>query len=128
MLRFLPFVLKNSWRNRRRTTLTIVSISVSLCLLGVLMAIYYAFYFTDATPSQALRLVVRNKISIASFLPARQRSVIERIPGVEAVSPFSWFGGKFKDEQNMSFAQFAMEQILRVAIAAAGFSPSAARW
>ena len=63
MFRYLPFVLKNSWRNRRRTMLTIVSISVSLCLLGVLMAIYYAFYFTQASPSQALRLVVRNKIS-----------------------------------------------------------------
>ena len=69
MLRFLPFVLKNSWRNRRRTTLTIVSISVSLCLLGVLMAIYYAFYFTDATPSQALRLIARNKISLAVPMP-----------------------------------------------------------
>ena len=36
MFRYLPFVLKNSWRNRRRTLLTIVSISVSLCLLGEL--------------------------------------------------------------------------------------------
>ena len=34
---------------------------------------------------------------------------IERIPGVEAVSPFSWFGGKFKNEEGMSFAQFGMD-------------------
>jgi cell division protein FtsX len=35
MFRFLPLVLKNSWRNRQRTFLTIASITVSLCLLGV---------------------------------------------------------------------------------------------
>src|ERR1035441_1881248 len=34
MFRFLPLVLKNCWRNRRRTLLTIASISVSMCLLG----------------------------------------------------------------------------------------------
>ena len=53
MFRYLPLILKNSWRNRRRTTLTILSISVSLCLLGVLMAIYHAFYMSEASPSQA---------------------------------------------------------------------------
>jgi putative ABC transport system permease protein len=53
--------------------------------------------------------VVRNKVSIASLLPARQRPIIERIPGVDAVSPFSWFGGKYKDEQSITFAQFAMD-------------------
>jgi len=42
-------------------------------------------------------------------LPARQRQIIERIPGVEAVSPFSWFGGKFKGDEEMRFAQFAVD-------------------
>ena len=55
MFRHLPLILKNSWRNRRRTILTVVSISVSLCLLGVLMAIYHAFYFSD--PTQRRRCV-----------------------------------------------------------------------
>ena len=35
--------------------------------------------------------------------------MIERIPGVEAISPFSWFGGKFRNEDNTMFAQFAMD-------------------
>ena len=46
MLRFLPLVLKNCWRNRRRTFLTIASISVSMCLLGVMIAMYH-----DRVPS-----------------------------------------------------------------------------
>jgi len=111
MLRFLPFVLKNSWRNRRRTTLTIVSISVSLCLLGVLMAIYYAFYFTDATPSQALRLVVRNKISLVMPMPVFYRDKIRQVTGVREVAPYQWFGGVYKDRRDPKnmFARFAVE-------------------
>jgi len=111
MLRFLPFVLKNSWRNRRRTTLTIVSISVSLCLLGVLMAIYYAFYFTNATPAQALRLVVRNKISLAVPMPLYYRDKIKQVAGVREVAPYQWFGGVYKDRRDTKnmFARFAVE-------------------
>jgi putative ABC transport system permease protein len=111
MFRFVPFVLKNSWRNRRRTSLTIVSISVSLCLLGVLMAIYYAFYFTDATPSQALRLVVRNKISLAVPMPLYYRDKIRQVSGVREVAPYQWFGGVYKDrrESKNMFPRFAVE-------------------
>ena len=60
MFRYLPLIVKNCWRNRRRTTLTIISIGVSMCLLGVLIAVYHALYMSDATPDQALRLVTRN--------------------------------------------------------------------
>ena len=69
MLRFLPLVLKNCWRNRRRTLLTIASISVSMCLLGVMIAMYHALYLSDATPEQALRVVTRNKISLTQPMP-----------------------------------------------------------
>ena len=40
MFRNASLVLKNSLRNRRRSILTISSMAVSLCLLGVLMAMY----------------------------------------------------------------------------------------
>jgi hypothetical protein len=68
MFRYLPLIVKNCWRNRRRTTLTIVSIGVSMCLLGVLIAVYHALYLSDATPDQALRVVTRNHPHPA-FLP-----------------------------------------------------------
>ena len=55
MRKYIPFAFKNSLRNKRRTILTIASISVSLFLLGMLIAIYHAFYFRAAPPEQALR-------------------------------------------------------------------------
>ncbi len=51
MLRFLPLMLKNC-RNRRRSILTILSIGASLCLLGVLMAMYHAFFFSERPPNR----------------------------------------------------------------------------
>ena len=59
--------------------------------------------------SASLRIAVRNKISLANPLPARQLSVISRMPGVAAVTPFTFFGGKFKDDDSLGFAQFAVD-------------------
>jgi cell division protein FtsX len=39
MRKYIPFAFKNSLRNKRRTILTIASISVSLFLLGMLIAV-----------------------------------------------------------------------------------------
>ena len=108
MFRFLPLVLKNCWRNRRRTFLTIASISISMCLLGVMIAMYHALYLSDATPEQALRLVTRNKISLTQQMPESYRNRIKQIPGVREVMVSQWFGGTYKDPKNF-FARFAAD-------------------
>lgn len=110
MLRHLPLILKNSWRNRRRTLLTILSVGVSLCLLGILMAIYHAFYFSEPNASQALRLVTRNKVSLAFPMPQSYREKIRQIPGVQEVGISQWFGGVYIDRRpEHMFARFAVE-------------------
>ncbi len=110
MFRHLPFILKNSWRNRRRTTLTILSIGVSLCLLGVLMAIYHAFYFNDPTPDQARRLVTRNRVSLAFPMPEFYRDKVRKLPGVSEVAIEDWYGGTYIDSKpEHMFARFATE-------------------
>jgi putative ABC transport system permease protein len=101
-------VLKNSWRNRRRTFLTIASITVSMCLLGVMISVYHALYLSDPTPEQALRLVTRNKISLTQPLPESYRNRIRQIPGVREVLISDWFGGTYKDPKNF-FARFAAD-------------------
>ena len=109
-MKHLPMILKNCWRNRRRTVLTILSIGVSLCLLGVLMAIYHAFYFADAKPDQALRVVTRNSVSLAFTMPESYRQKIKQIPGVSEVSIQDWFGGVYIDDHaEHQFARFAVE-------------------
>jgi len=56
-MRYLPLIFKNSVRNRRRSVLTIASLAVSLCLLGVVGALYTVLYIRDAAPALARRLV-----------------------------------------------------------------------
>ena len=118
MLRYIPLVFKSSMRNRRRSVLTILSIGVSLSLLGVLMAVYYAFYFSDPTPDQALRIVVRNKVSLVNYLPLSYANQIKQIPGVVQLAGSNWYGGTYKDSRDSKnfFGRFATEpeQILKV--------------
>jgi putative ABC transport system permease protein len=111
MGRFFSLILKNSWRNRRRTTLTVLSIGASLCLLGVLGAMYTAFFYSEAPPAQALRLVTRNRISLAVPMPVYYRDKIRQIPGVSEVGMSQWFGGSYKDSRDPRnfFARMAIE-------------------
>jgi putative ABC transport system permease protein len=111
MFRYLPLVLKNCWRNRRRTILTIVSIAISMCLLGVMIAMFHAFYLSDPTPDQALRLVTRNRVSFTVVIPRAYQVQIEHVPGVQTVMVSNWFGGIYKDDRDPknNFARFAVE-------------------
>lgn len=111
MFRYLPLIAKNCWRNRRRTILTIVSVGVSMCLLGVITSIYHAFYMSDPTPEQALRLVARNKISLTQPIPQFYEARIKQVPGVRDVMISQWFGGVYKDARDPKnfFARFAIE-------------------
>jgi putative ABC transport system permease protein len=111
VFRYLPLAFKNSIRNRRRSFLTISSIAVSLCLLGCLIAIYQALFYKEATPGQALRLVVRHRVSLAQPLPASHENEIRRVPGVREISAWNWFGGTYKDNRDSKnfFARFGVE-------------------
>jgi putative ABC transport system permease protein len=112
MFSYLPLVLRNTFRNRRRSSLTVASVAVSLCLLGVLLALYRSlFYGGDTTPAQAVRLVVHHKIALTQDLPVAYEQKIRQLPGVKAVTSLRWFGGTYKDpgDPKNRFAQFGIE-------------------
>lgn len=111
MLRYLPLILKNCWRNRRRTILTIASIGISMCLLGVMIALFHAFYASAPPPEEALRLVARNKISLTQVVPQFYAERMKHVPGVREVMYNQWFNGVYKDarDPNNFFARMAIE-------------------
>jgi putative ABC transport system permease protein len=100
VFRYFSLAFKNTLRNRRRSILTIASMAVSLCLLGVLMAMYHALFLKDQTPGQAMRLVTRHKVSLAQSFPVSYEAKIRAVPGVKEVSVWNWFGGTYKDARN----------------------------
>ena len=111
MLRFFSLAIKNISRNKRRSTLTILSMAVSLCLLGVLIAMYHALYFGEQTPGQAVRLITRHKVSLGQAIPYAYEDKIRQIPGVKEVSAWNWFGGTYKDSRDSKnfFARMGVE-------------------
>ena len=111
MFRYLSLALKNTLRNRRRSFLTVSSIAVSLCLLGLLIGIYHALFLRQQTPGQALRLVVRHKVSLGQPIPVAYEEKVRRVPGVKEVSVWNWYGGTYKDnrDQRNFFARFGVE-------------------
>jgi putative ABC transport system permease protein len=104
------FVTKNAFRNKRRSTLTVLSIAFSLLLLTLLMTIWRAFYLSDGSAESSERLVVRHRVSLTFSLPGFYREKIRAIPGVVSVVPVSWFGGIYKDQKPENFfAQFGTD-------------------
>jgi putative ABC transport system permease protein len=109
---FLPLILRNALRNRRRTAFTVASVAVSICLVGVLFALTRALFFGgETTPGEAKRVVVHHKIALTQELPISYEQTIEKIPGVRAVTSLRWFGGTYRDfrDPKNRFAQFAIE-------------------
>lgn len=111
MLKLAPLIVRNVLRNRRRSLLTLASTAVSLAVLGFLVALYQGFFFAEQTsPSEALRLISRHKVSLTNVLPASHQARIEALDGVAAVSAWTWYQGKFKDDKPENFfARFAVD-------------------
>ena len=112
------FIVRNTFRNKRRSILTVLSIGFSLLLLTLMMTIWRTFYIDQGAPDSAKRLMTRHKVSLTFFLPGFYREKIRSLPGVVYVAPMTWFGGRYKDNKPENFfAQFATdpEEYLKVA-------------
>src|SRR5580700_5565890 len=112
------FIVRNTFRNKRRSVLTLISISFSLLLLTLMISIWRSFYVDQVAPEAARRLIIRDRVSLAFFLPAYYRDKIRTIPGVVAVAPMTYFGNVYKDDRaTNSFAQVVTDpdEYLKVA-------------
>jgi len=105
------FILKNALRNTRRALLTISSVAVSSALLVSLMTLERELTVPPEAEGASLRIIARNKVSLMQPLPAKQLPAIQRIPGVVTVTPFTYFGGLYAQEELTSFAQFAVDPV-----------------
>jgi putative ABC transport system permease protein len=107
-MKFVGMVFRNARRNPIRSFLTIASLSVSLALAMVLVS--YSTINGEVTKSSRgfNRIVVMNAQGFAQPVPYARVAEITAIPGVDAATPFSWFGGKYNEETN-PFAQFGVD-------------------
>ena len=97
------FVVRNAFRNKRRSLLTMISIGFSLLLLTLMICIWRSFYVDQVAPEASRRLIIRDRVSLAFFLPAFYRDKIRAVPGVSAIAPITWFGGRYIDDRPSHF-------------------------
>ena len=95
--------MRNAFRNKRRSLLTMISISFSLLLLTLMICIWRAFYVDQVAPEASRRLIIRDRVSLAFFLPAYYRDKIRSVPGITAVAPMTWFEGRYIDNRPEHF-------------------------
>lgn len=104
---FVPLlVLRNAFRHKLRTALTVVGIIVAITAFGLLRTIVDAWY-AGANASSSARLVTRSSVSLVFALPLNYAQKIRQVDGVASVAWANWFGGVYISERNF-FAQFAI--------------------
>ena len=109
-MKFLRLIIRNVGRNKRRTLLTILSVSVSVFLLATMLAVLAAFGGTPESSGGEYRLVVRRNTTLADAMPEAYEQKIQQVSGVVATSPANWFGGVYKEDKPFyTFAQFYVD-------------------
>lgn len=108
-MHWLRLIWKNSTRNARRSVLTILSITVSIFLVSSLQAILSRLdSLGQSNGSGSLRVIVHHATGLGQPLPIAYKARITALPGVKAVSSWTWFGGIYIDQANF-FANFAVD-------------------
>lgn len=103
----LKLLLRNAFRHKLRTALTILSITIAILAFGLLRTFIGAWY-AGVKASSANRLITRNAISLIFSLPLSYKDKIRQIDGVKQTAYGNWFAGIYKDEKNF-FANYAIE-------------------
>jgi putative ABC transport system permease protein len=89
-------VLKNLFRHRLRTILTMLGIATAVMAFGLIRTIVGAWN-AGVAASAANRMITRHSVSFIFPVPLPYRQTLVRVPNVAAVSWANWFGGVYGD-------------------------------
>jgi putative ABC transport system permease protein len=94
---YLSLVFRNLTRNKRRTILTSLSITVSVFIFASLISLPGLINQVLRDRANSLRLITHSKASLLYMLPESYRRRIETVPHVEAVAAYSVFLATYRD-------------------------------
>jgi putative ABC transport system permease protein len=105
-MEIVKLIIRNSFRHKLRSVLTIVGIAIAVIAFGLLRTVVTAWY-SGVESSSVDRLVTRDAVSFIFPLPYSYLGKISQIQDVEAVSYANWFGGTYIDKNNF-FSRLAV--------------------
>jgi putative ABC transport system permease protein len=95
-MKYFPLIWAGLWRKRTRTIFTMLSIVVAFLLFGLLQGINQGFS-TVVENLNVDRLYVSARSNMTDGLPISYANRIRSVPGVRAVSHWTYFGGYFQN-------------------------------
>lgn len=101
--------VRNIWRNKRRSVLTVLSLGFSFLLLTLMMTIWRTFYIDEWSVISASHIVCRHRVSLAVPLPAYYRNKIRSVPGVIDVIPLNLFDAAYKGATRDDFSKIGTD-------------------
>jgi putative ABC transport system permease protein len=102
-MKYLPLIWSTLWRRKARTIFTLLAIVVAFLMFGTLRMIGYALDHPSEANGQSVLITV-SKYSITISLPFADLEQIRAVPGVQAVTWLTWFGGYYQESKNFVFA------------------------
>lgn len=104
---FVRLLIKNAFRHRLRTGLTMLGLVVAITAYGLLNTVIDTWY-ANAEAASSTRLITRSAIAMTHPLPMSHAQRIREVEGVRSLTWISWFGGIYK-ERREPFAKFAID-------------------
>jgi putative ABC transport system permease protein len=98
-MKYFGLIWAGLWRKRARTGFTMASVVVAFLLFGLLQGLNQGFN-TVVTNLNVDRLYVSAKTNMTDGLPISYGQRIRNVPGVRAVSHWTYFGGYYRDAKN----------------------------
>ena len=95
-MKILSIIIRNAFRHKLRSVLTILGIATAVMAFGLLRTIVGAWNAGVANSSEN-RMIVRHRVSFIFPLPQADRPEILRVPGVAQATWANWFGGVYGD-------------------------------
>jgi putative ABC transport system permease protein len=109
-MKMFSLILRNAFRHRLRSILTIAGIATAVMAFGLLRTVIAAWN-AGVTNASTNRMIVRNRVSFIFPLPITDLQQLQRVAGVSGVSWANWFGGVYGNSNDFKnfWARFAVD-------------------
>jgi putative ABC transport system permease protein len=101
--------LKNLWRNRVRTVLTVACASIAVLTFITLRTLVFS-WTSSAELAAKDRVVTRHKVTFVMTMPRKYIDDVRQTKGVRVATFANWFGGKDPKHEQEFFGTFAVDR------------------
>jgi putative ABC transport system permease protein len=105
---FAGLAARNLLRNKVRTVLTVLGVSVAVLTFLLLRTVVSA-WTVGADFAAKDRVVTRHKVTFIMPMPLRYLEKVRSVPGVKSATFANWFGGKDPKHDREFFGSFAID-------------------